>query len=152
MKYKKLIINIIIPLLVGGISSLLTYQNMSIYQTINQPPLAPPSWLFPIVWTLLYILMGISSYYVYISNSAHKETALIVYFFQLLINFVWPIIFFNYQNYLLALLDLIVLIILVIMMIYIFKMINITSGYLNIPYLIWLLFALYLNFYIFIYN
>lgn len=151
-KYKYIILNIAISLGIGGLSTFFTMNSMDIYQNINRPKLAPPGYIFPIVWTILYVLMGISSYLIHRSNHKNKETALIIYYFQLLINFSWPIFFFNYQNFLLALAILFILNILVIILIKVTYSINHLASYLLIPYLIWILFALYLNFWIFIHN
>lgn len=151
-KYKYIILNIAISLGIGGLSAFFTMNSMDIYQNINRPKLAPPGYIFPIVWTILYVLMGISSYLIHRSNHKNKETALIIYYFQLLINFSWPIFFFNYQNFLLALAILFILNILVIILIKVTYSINHLASYLLIPYLIWILFALYLNFWIFINN
>ena len=151
-KYKYIILNIAISLGIGGLSAFFTMNSMDIYQNINRPKLAPPGYIFPIVWTILYVLMGISSYLIHRSNHKNKETALIIYYFQLLINFSWPIFFFNYQNFLLALAILFILNILVIILIKVTYSINHLASYLLIPYLIWILFALYLNLWIFIHN
>lgn len=151
-KYKYIILNIAISLGIGGLSAFFTMNSMDIFQNINRPKLAPPGYIFPIVWTILYVLMGISSYLIHRSNHKNKETALIIYYFQLLINFSWPIFFFNYQNFLLALAILFILNILVIILIKVTYSINHLASYLLIPYLIWILFALYLNFWIFIHN
>lgn len=151
-KYKYIILNIAISLGIGGLSAFFTMNSMDIYQNINRPKLAPPGYIFPIVWTILYVLMGISSYLIHRSNHKNKETALIIYYFQLLINFSWPIFFFNYQNFLFALAILFILNILVIILIKVTYSINHLASYLLIPYLIWILFALYLNFWIFIHN
>lgn len=151
-KYKYIILNIAISLGIGGLSAFFTMNSMDIYQNINRPKLAPPGYIFPIVWTILYVLMGISSYLIHRSNHKNKETALIIYYFQILINFSWPIFFFNYQNFLLALAILFILNILVIILIKVTYSINHLASYLLIPYLIWILFALYLNFWIFIHN
>ena len=151
-KYKYIILNIAISLGIGGLSAFFTMNSMDIYQNINRPKRAPPGYIFPIVWTILYVLMGISSYLIHRSNHKNKETALIIYYFQLLINFSWPIFFFNYQNFLLALAILFILNILVIILIKVTYSINHLASYLLIPYLIWILFALYLNFWIFIHN
>ena len=151
-KYKYIILNIAISLGIGGLSAFFTMNSMDIYQNINRPKLAPPGYIFPIVWTILYVLMGISSYLIHRSNHKNKETALIIYYFQLLINFSWPIFFFNYQNFLLALAILFIINILVIILIKVTYSINHLASYLLIPYLIWILFALYLNFWIFIHN
>ena len=152
MKKRTFIISLIIPLLVGAISAFITNNQMETYSNLNTPLLAPPGWLFPIVWTLLYILMGTSSYFIYISHDPKRENALSVYSFQLFMNFCLPLFFFNLHNYFLSLMILIALILTVIYMLIIFKKINPKSFYLNIPYILWLFFALYLNFMIFINN
>ncbi|MDO5811950.1 MAG: TspO/MBR family protein [Bacillota bacterium] len=152
MNKKTLILCLLIPLLIGGLSGFLTMDSTILYQDLNRPPFSPPNWLFPVVWTILYLLMGLSSYLIVQSYSSNKEKALILYGFQLLVNFIWPLFFFNLQNYFLALLILIILIISVIYMLYTFKEINIKAFYLNIPYLLWLIFAFYLNFMIFLNN
>jgi len=95
----KIIIAILIPLIVGGISSLITMNQMEMFDYINKPPLAPPKWIFPIVWSILYICMGIASYFIYESNSEEKKYALKLYVIQLFFNFLWSIIFFNFKAY-----------------------------------------------------
>lgn len=143
-----LIIAILIPIAVGTLSSLFS-GNMSIYSRINRPPLSPPGALFPIVWTILYVLMGISSYLIYESDSPYKEKALTIYGVQLFFNFFWSIIFFGFSQYLLSFLWLLALIALIVIMIYTFYQISPLSAYLQIPYLLWCLFAAYLNFMIY---
>ena len=142
-----LIISILIPILVGTLSSLFS-GNMSI-SMLNKPSLSPPSFLFPIVWTILYILMGISSYIIYSSDNQNKGKALAIYAIQLIFNFFWSIIFFGSSQYLLAFVWLIALIIIIIIMIYQFYAIEPLAAYLQIPYLLWCLFAAYLNFMIY---
>lgn len=142
-----LIISILIPTLVGSLSSLFS-GNMS-YSMFNKPSFSPPAFLFPIVWTILYILMGISSYIIYSSNSPSKRKALTTYSIQLFFNFFWSILFFCFSQYLLAFIWLIILIILIIIMIYQFYAIDPLAAYLQIPYLLWCLFAAYLNFMIY---
>ena len=139
---KKLIISILISLGVGGLSALITSGSMDVYKTLVKPPLAPPSILFPIVWTILYILMGISSYLIYKSND---NDSLKVYALQLLINFIWPILFFVLKLRLLSFIWIILLLAIVLIMIIKFYRVNKLSAYLQIPYLIWVLFASYLN-------
>ena len=117
-----------------------------------KPSFAPPGILFPIVWTILYILMGVSSYLIYKTNDSNKTDALKIYLFQLILNFLWTPIFFGLNLYFLGTLWIIVLIIAVIIMIKEFYKINKLSAYLQIPYLIWLLFALILSFSIFLLN
>lgn len=146
-----LIISILIPLATGSLSVLFS-GNMSMYSTLNKPALSPPPLVFPIVWTLLYILMGISSYIIYESNNKGKDKALRIYCIQLFFNFCWSIIFFGFSQYFPAFLWLIALIALIAIMIYRFYQINHLSAYLQIPYLIWCIFAGYLNLMIFLLN
>jgi len=115
----------------------------------NKPAFNPPAFLFPIVWTILYILMGISSYIIYSSDNQNKGKALTIYAIQLFFNFFWSIIFFGSSQYLLAFVWLVILIILIIVMIYKFYTIEPMAAYLQIPYLLWCLFAAYLNFMIY---
>lgn len=145
-----LIIAILLPLAVGAISSLLsgTMTNMN----FNQPSFAPPPSLFPIVWTILYILMGISSYLIYVSDSPLKSMALGVYGVQLFFNFFWSILFFRFSLYGFAFLWLLALIGLIVIMIYLFSKIRPIAAYLQIPYLLWCLFAAYLNYVIYALN
>ena len=145
-----LIIAIFIPLAVGVLSSLLS-GSMS-YSAFNKPSFSPPSYLFPIVWTVLYILMGSSSYIIYSSNSPDKRKALTTYAIQLFFNFFWSILFFGLSQYLLAFVWLILLIVLIVVMIYQFYQIQPVAAYLQIPYLLWCLFAAYLNFTIYMLN
>lgn len=143
-----LIIAILTPIAVGTLSSLFS-GNMAIYSTINKPALSPPGNLFPIVWTILYILMGISSYIIYESDNPGKEDALRTYALQLFFNFFWSIVFFRLNLFFTSFVWLLVLIFLIIKMIREFCKINKTAAYLQIPYLLWCIFAAYLNFMIF---
>lgn len=152
IKWKSLLVNIAIPLLVGGISSLITMDGFRQYTEINQPPLSPPSAVFPVVWTILYILMGISSYLVYEKKDADNKNALTLYAIQLAINFIWPIFFFGFNAYLFSFIILIVLWIFVLLTIISFYKINKTAALLMTPYLIWLTFAGYLNLGVYILN
>ncbi len=142
-----LVISILIPLAIGSLSTLVS-GNRSMYFSINKPALSPPAFIFPIVWTILYILMGISSYIIY----PRKSNALRTYAVQLLFNFFWSIIFFGLSQYFFAFLWLLALIILIAVMIYQFYKISPAAAYLQIPYFIWCLFAAYLNFMIYIMN
>ncbi len=144
----ELIIAILIPVAVGTLSALLS-GGTTIYSQINKPAISPPGIVFPIVWTILYILMGISSYLIYVSDSPYKSEALTVYALQLFFNFCWSIIFFGANRFLFAFLWLLVLIVLIAVMIYRFYKISPTAAYLQIPYLAWCLFAAYLNFMIY---
>ncbi len=146
-----LIISILIPLAVGSMSALFS-GNMSSYSMLDKPTFSPPGFIFPIVWTILYILMGISSYIIYSSNSPNKSKALLFYGIQLFFNFCWSIIFFGLNLYLFAFVWLIALIFILIIMIRQFNIVSPLAAYLQIPYLIWCIFAAYLNFFIFILN
>ena len=152
--FKKLILNLAIPLAVGGLSALITKNSMEMFSQIEKPPLSPPGWLFPVVWTILYVLMGVSAYIVQKTNGSKtkKDSAIAVYTLQLIFNFFWSIIFFNLKAYLFAFLWLLVLWILVLWNVISFYKINKTAGLLMLPYLFWVTFAGYLNFGIFLLN
>ncbi len=153
IEWKKLLICIAIPSAVGGLSALLTAGNMDLYNEINQPALAPPSWLFPIVWTLLYILMGVALYLVVITKTREDKRPVVVSFgVQLFFNFFWSLIFFNARAFLFAFVWLIFLWLSIIANIYFFYKINKNAGKLLIPYLVWVTFAGYLNLAIFLLN
>ena len=145
LNLKNLLKSIALPLLVGIFASLLTRNSMQTFSILNKPPLAPPAILFPIVWTVLYILMGVSSYLVATSPSPKKREALMLYALQLFLNFIWSPIFFGLGNYVLAFLVLFVLLYVVFKMIRIFFRVDPTAALLQIPYLLWLTFAAYLN-------
>lgn len=151
---KQLILNLIIPLAVGGISAFVTMGEMDILEKLNTPMLTPPKIVFPIVWTILFILMGISSYLVSQSNvlDADKASALMIYGLQLAVNFIWPLLFFNGQKFFGAFICLLVLLVLVIVMTVKFYKINKTAGLLQIPYIVWLIFAGYLNLSVYLMN
>ncbi len=145
-----LIISILIPLAVGSISSLLSGNMMS--TSFTKTPLSPPAFLFPIVWTILYILMGISSYLIYNSQSPDAPKALFTYGLQLFFNFFWSILFFRFSLYLPAFFWLLAMIILIVIMIWQFYKIRPLAAYLQIPYLLWCLFAAVLNFMVYMAN
>lgn len=132
---------------IGALSSLFTSQTIQQYSTMYKPPLSPPGWLFPIVWTILYTLMGIAAYLVY-TTEADKEaktTALLTYAIQLIVNFIWPIIFFNLNAYWLAFAWILLLWYMIYLTIKRFYDINKTAGIIMIPYLLWVTFAAYLT-------
>lgn len=151
IQWKKLLICIAIPLIVGAFSASLTAGSMESFGMINKPPLSPPGWLFPVVWTILYTLMGIASYLV-ITSGKPLGNAMIFYGVQLFFNFLWSIIFFNLENYLLAFIWLVVLLILIIITTVKFYRISNVAGYLMIPYILWVTFAGYLNLAIYFLN
>jgi len=152
--WKALIICIAIPLAVGGLSALFTMDSMRTFSQLNQPPLSPPSWLFPVVWTILYTLMGVASFLVYTSPApkAEKNAALRVYGAQLIVNFFWSIIFFSWELYLFAFVWLLLLWVLIFATILYFYPIRPLAAYLLIPYLLWVTFAGYLNYGIYLLN
>lgn len=152
INWKSLTANLAISLGTGILSALITRNSMNTYKNLNLPKLAPPSILFPIVWTILFILMGISAYIIYESNSDQKQSALTIYGIQLLVNFIWPILFFNLELYLFSFVWIILLWLLIILMINSFKKISNVAAYLQIPYLLWVTFASYLNFMIYYNN
>ncbi len=138
---------IAIPLAVGGISGWITSGSMKLFEQVNKPPLSPPGWLFPVVWTILYLLMGIASYLIAVSGEEEgkKRSALGWYGLQLIANFLWPIFFFNLQWFFFAFLWLLLLWLLIIQTIRAFYEVSERAAYLLIPYLIWVTFAGYLN-------
>ena len=132
--YKKLLQFTLVPVVLGAIVGIITASNSNMSSII-------PSWVFPIVWTILYILMGISSYIIY----EYSKTIPKIYIIQLIINLLWSFIFFKFKLFILAFIWILFLILLVIIMIKEFLSINKLAGYLQIPYLIWLFIALFLN-------
>ena len=151
---KLLILCLVIPLAVGGLAALITGGGMNEFESLNQPPLSPPGILFPIVWTILYLLMGAASYFVAASDSPKEITrnAITLYGAQLAFNFLWPILFFGFSAYLLSFVWLVALLILIILTALAFYRINKPAGYLLVPYIIWVTFAGYLNFGVFLLN
>ncbi len=146
-KIKSYAIGIAIPLAVGLLSAFLTKDNMNIYDKIVKPPLSPPALLFPIVWSILYVLMGIGSTLIYKSSTDknEKKQELSVYGLQLAVNFFWSILFFNLNAFLFSFVWLLLLLGLIILMIFRFQKISKIAAYLQIPYLVWVTFAGYLN-------
>ena len=150
---KKRLICWAIPLAVGGLATLLS-GGMGNYRIIHQPPLSPPGWVFPIVWTILYILMGEASYRVLVSgkDKAQINRALKAYGAQLFLNFLWPLVFFGGQLYLTAFFVLIALWVGIFVTMRLFSKLDETAGDLLIPYLLWVTFAGYLNLGVFLLN
>jgi len=151
---KRLIINIAIPLLVGALSAWLTSDSMKTFEQLNQPPLSPPGWLFPVVWTILFTLMGIAAYLVVTSRAAPEvqKSALWTYGVQLTFNFLWSIVFFNLRWFLFAFVWLIILWLLILATAVQFYRIHRAAGLLLVPYLAWVAFAGYLNVGVFLLN
>lgn len=154
-KTKLYIFFIILTLAVGGLSAFLTRNNMNIYETVNKPSFAPPAFVFPVAWSILYILMGIGMARTVISGEEKGKNilpSLTFYVLQLIVNFFWSIIFFNMQNFLLALIWLLLLLVLAAAMTVKFGSVDKISALLQIPYLLWLVFAALLNYFIFYNN
>ena len=146
-KLKELLIAAAIPLAVGGLSAFLTKDQMKLFELVRKPPLAPPGWLFPVAWTILYILMGVASYLIWRSRASdiRKGRALTFYAVSLGFNFLWSILFFGFGLYLFSFIWLIILWVLIIICTVLFWYIDETAGKLLIPYLVWVTFAGYLN-------
>lgn len=149
INYKKLIFCIVITFVIGGLFAMLT--DNSFYKDLNKP-FDLPAIVFPIVWSILYILMGTSLYLVTTSDDPNQKNAIYIYFAQLIVNSLWTLFFFGNRWFLFSFYWLIFLIILVILMIYTFYNINKKAALINIPYLIWLIFAAYLNYMIYYLN
>ena len=147
IKWKELLICLAIPLAVGGAAALLTGGGMGQYEAFRQPPFSPPGWLFPVVWSILYLMMGYASYRVLTSGADPKQIrkALALYGAQLTVNFLWPLVFFGLQWYLAAFIVLLVLWVLIFLTVYAFANVDEPAGDLLLPYILWVTFAAYLN-------
>lgn len=143
--WKTLVISVAISLGTGIVSSLLSGAGMQQYGTLYKPPLAPPGWLFPIVWVILYVLMGIAAWLVYETEGVDTKQALVLYGIQLVLNGGWSLIFFGWQAYFLAFAWLLLLWFFIYLTVKEFLQVNRLAGILMIPYLIWVTFAGYLN-------
>ena len=151
-KAKPYIFSILLALTVGGLSALAIANNMNVYDKINAPPLSPPGWLFPVVWTILFILMGISSAIIFTSKSKQKDDALFIYAVSLVLNFSWSIFFFNILSFIVSFIILVALWLSIIITIIKYYKINKPAAWLQLPYLLWVTFAGYLNFAIILLN
>lgn len=151
-KIKPYVISCIISLGVGGLSAKLSRNGIMEFNSAAKPPLTPPMWVFPVVWTILFTLMGVSSANVWVKNGNKFDTSLKVYAAQLAVNFLWPLVFFNLSAYLTAFCIIIILACLILYMIILFNRTSKTAALLQIPYLVWVLFASYLNFGVFLLN
>lgn len=142
-KFKIYLKSILITLIWGGLVGFFTSGSMD-YDTLVKPVLAPPAFIFPLVWTILYTLMGIS-YGILKSNSSLDENTKFLYYLQLVVNLLWPIFFFIFKLRFFSFVWIIILVLLVIAMIAEFYSKNKTAALLQLPYLLWLLFATYLT-------
>lgn len=140
-------------LAVGGASALLTQEGMQAFAALNQPPLSPPGWLFPVVWTILYVLMGVGMAIVWRETSGReRRRATEAWALQLAVNFFWTILFFRLEARLLAFFWLVLLLVLAARMARIFEQHSRLAAQLQLPYLAWLAFAGYLNFAVWLLN
>lgn len=149
------IVALLIPLALGLFVYLFIPNMKTLYETLKKPFFALPSIAFPIAWTILYILMGIASYKVYIKKYENMDvsSALFVYGIQLLLNILWPFIFFSFRLYGLAFIELLILFIFVILtLIRFYQKSGIKAAVLLVPYLLWIIYAGTFNFYIWMLN
>lgn len=147
LKLGTLIVSLLVPLAIGGVSSLLTNDAMKQFHFFNKPPLSPPEWLFPIAWTILYVLMGLACYYVIRSDAekSRKTKALLFYGLQLVMNFFWTLIFFNASEFLFAFIWLMLMWVVILITTVQFFKADRRAGVLMIPLCLWTTFAAYLN-------
>lgn len=150
MKNKKaLAVSLLIPLLVGLLAAWLA-PAAEAYTAFEKPALSPPPWVFPVVWTVLYVLMGVASYLVYQEKDCpHREKGLTAYAVQLVINFFWPLFFFRLGAYGLSFVWILLLFVAVFITWRYFSACSKAAGLLFIPYLLWVAFAAYLNYGVF---
>jgi tryptophan-rich sensory protein len=152
-KGAKLIVSILLPLIIGGISGYYTASNIqSWYITLIKPSFNPPNYLFGPVWTTLYIIMGISFYMIWSSTKINKNKLIGIYLFQLILNFLWSFIFFKYHAIGIAAIEIVVLWLSILTMIIMFYKNNKWAALINIPYLLWVSFASVLNISIYLLN
>lgn len=148
-KKRLMIINLAIPLIIGIFSAILVNRDFSVYNSLRRPALSPPFYVFPIVWSILYILMGISSYLISSKRTKENEidvfTCYILYALSLLLNVIWMIVFFKFKKFAIALVVLLLIIIIIFSKIFAFSKISKTAALIQLPYLMWSIFAAYLN-------
>ena len=151
-KFVPYILSVGLALGIGGLSAFLTKDSIPIYSAINRPKLSPPPELFPIVWTALFVLMGIAAAIIWCSNGREIDSALLFYGAQLVFNFCWTLIFFNFRAYLAAFIWLLILLVLIGITSVKFYRIKKLAGLLLLPYFAWVSFAGYLNFMVWLLN
>lgn len=145
IKWKPVIISITIPLALGLLVEWLTRKSMGIYEQLNKPAIALPGYAFGAVWLALLLLMGISSYLIYVSNSMEREKVLRLYGINLFLFFIWPIIFFTFHLYFFAFVITIIVWGVGFTMVTMFTQIARLAGWILLPYFIWVTYAAYLN-------
>lgn len=142
---RKLIPCLLLPIFVGLIAQLFTSNSKEVYLSLQKPPLSPPSIIFPFVWSCLYILLGIASYFIEEAGVCDKKRPRQVYLITLALNLLWPIFFFTLQWYIFSSILIIAMDIVAILNIYYYYNCDKNSAYIYLPYLIWILFATYLT-------
>lgn len=147
IKWKTLLICIAIPLIAGGVAGFISKNSMGTFEALEKPPLSPPGWVFPVAWTILYILMGIASYLILTSQAPQENIgrAIKLYGLQLFFNFFWSFLFFNLNLYFFAFIWLFALWLLILATTISFLRISKRATYFMLPYLLWVTFAGYLN-------
>lgn len=143
---KELLLFVLIPLVGGALTALLSGGGRDFYETVEKPGVAPPAIVFPIVWSILYILMGVSMYRVWNSECKNRKKALYIFASQLAVNYLWSFIFFDLKAFLFAFIWAVVLWLFVLVMTVVFYNCDKVAGYLQIPYFLWVTFAAYLAF------
>lgn len=151
IKIKSLIVNILIPNAIGFIGGLIG-NAMKGFKNIIKPSFTPPAMVFPVAWTILYTLMGISSYMIYESNNERKGSALLIYGIQLILNSLWSLFFFKLKMFLFASILILIILGMVIVMMYKYYKIKPLAAYLQIPYMLWLIFAFILSINVYMLN
>ena len=151
---KTLVVCLLFPLIAGGVSGFLTRNGMETFAYLNKPPLSPPGIVFTIVWTVLYLMMGLASWLVLTSGERPEQIRQAVLFFvvQLIVNVVWPVFFFSLGWYLFSFFWLLLLFVLILVVIWLFSDLSQTAAWLMVPYLIWTVFAGYLNLGVYLLN
>lgn len=154
----RLVVSLAIPLAVGGVAAIIAGDAMKTFGQFNQPPLAPPAWLFPVAWTVLYILMGLACFFVWTSpltrqlTASNKKFFFVIYGIQLVFNFFWSILFFNLEWHIFAFIWLIAMWLMILALIIWGRRNRPVVMWLLLPYILWVTFAGYLNLMIAILN
>ncbi len=146
LKWKSFLYSFVITFIFAALGGIVTYIGMPKFENVQQPPLSPPSYLFPIVWSILFLLMSVSAAIIYDSDNETSAKALFIYTIQLTLNFWWCVLFFGFRLYFFSFIWLLLLLLTVFVMTVLFYRINKLAGLIQIPYMIWLGFAAYLNF------
>jgi len=147
-----LLLSLAVPLILGALAGLLTLEGLDQYAQLNRPAAAPAQRLFPLILNALYLLMGVSAWLVWKSQAPETKAGLLLYAVQLAVAFIWLLLFFTARAYLLSLLWLLLLLAAVIAMIALFYQVSKIAAWLQAPYLLWLLFAAYLNLALWLFN